>query len=93
MILQYIQYLFIINLLTLKKYSSRDTFPLSQRFASQFLFKSDQLLITVLSSLFRISVDLHDVLEIDPKKMVVRVEPCVTIGKLQATSAQVCDLA
>jgi FAD/FMN-containing dehydrogenase len=37
----------------------------------------------VLSSLFRISVDLHDVLEIDPKKMVVRVEPCVTIGKLQ----------
>jgi hypothetical protein len=47
----------------------------------------------VLSSLFRISVDLHDVLEIDPKKMVVRVEPCVTIGKLQVTSVQVCDLS
>jgi hypothetical protein len=29
----------------------------------------------------RISVDLHDVLEIDPKNMVVRVEPCVTIGE------------
>jgi hypothetical protein len=36
----------------------------------------------VLAAIIRIAVDLHDVLEIDTKNMVVRVEPCVTIGNL-----------
>ncbi len=35
-------------------------------------------------TLFKVAVDLPDVLEIDPKKMVVRVEPSVTIGLISS---------
>ena len=34
-------------------------------------------------TLYKVAVDLPDVLEIDTKNMVVRVEPCVTIGRQQ----------
>ncbi len=36
-------------------------------------------------TLYKVAVDLPDVLEIDTKNMVVRVEPSVTIGIYKAT--------